>query len=391
MRLLCLPDMTVELVGIDELFKNRNHFMTASLKVLTHLCICNQSAPEKYWGQLVKEVVSECASGAELLLAAWRRRRSCFSLFKLLFHDPSRKPSTNVFSPLSIPDSAVLQFFSLTGDSLGDWVRLGEDRGDRVEKAQEFAKLSREDADQLVIDHQGWAESIARSVARAWNMDWRLDGLDGAAMEALLFCARRFQPDRGVPFKGYARKRIHEASTEAARKSRGWKRGLGTNSKSDQASREVSAELFHIFPELREGQLPSGDEGNPGDMRSAVRQLLVGASIIAAKQGLSEMLPDEILDYKRMVVVIASLEAVHQLILWRTYWEGVSMRTVASDWETDELNVIREHKEILSFLQKSMSTQKETKPPKIRPGLREIAMKIKKDKTPAPFAQFLGG
>jgi hypothetical protein len=41
--------------------------------------------------------------------------------------------------------------------------------------------LSEEDANALVIEHQGWAESIARAVARGWNMDWRLDGLDGAA------------------------------------------------------------------------------------------------------------------------------------------------------------------------------------------------------------------
>src|SRR5262245_28432393 len=97
--------------------------------------------------------------------------------------------------------------------------------------------LSIEEADQLVLEHQGWAESIARSVARAWNMDWRLDGLDGAAMEALIFCARRFDPARGVPFRGYARKRIHEASTDAARKSRGWRKGLGTTSKSEQQAR----------------------------------------------------------------------------------------------------------------------------------------------------------
>ena len=41
----------------------------------------------------------------------------------------------------------------------------------------------------MLQDHYGWAESIARAVARAWNLDWRLDGLDGAAMEALIFCS----------------------------------------------------------------------------------------------------------------------------------------------------------------------------------------------------------
>lgn len=252
----------------------------------------------------------------------------------------------------------------------------------------EYRTISIEEADALVLEYRGWAESIARSVARAWNMDWQLDGLDGAAMEALIFCARRFQPDRGVPFKGYARKRIHEASTEAARKSRGWKRGLGTQSKEEHAAREISAELFNVFPELREGQLPVGEDGGD-DMRSAVRQLLVGASIAAAKQGITENLPDDLLDYKRMIVEIASLEPVHQMILWKTYWEGSSMRTVATEWETDELNVIREHKVLLVYLQKSLSKTKDNKIPKVRPGLKDISLRMKKENIGGPFTKIL--
>ena len=253
---------------------------------------------------------------------------------------------------------------------------------------EQFRKLTEEEANVVILEFRGWAESIARSVARAWNMDWQLDGLDGAAMEALIFCARRFQPDRGVPFKGYARKRIHEASSEAARKSRGWKRGIGTSSKAEQASREISAELFHVFPELREGQMPLNEDGSE-DMRSSVRQLLVGASIVAAKQGLTEVLPDELLDYKRMITEIASLEPIHQLILWKTYWEGSSMRTVATEWETDELNVIREHKVLLAYLQKSLSKAKDNKVPKVRPGLKDISIRLKSENIDGPFTKFL--
>ena len=80
----------------------------------------------------------------------------------------------------------------------------------------------------LVEENAGWAASIARSVARAWNMDWQLDGLDGGAYEGLLFCARRYDPTLGVPFRAYARRRIHEASTEEARKSKNWKKGVGS-------------------------------------------------------------------------------------------------------------------------------------------------------------------
>ncbi len=249
--------------------------------------------------------------------------------------------------------------------------------------------LTIEEADALVLENHGWAESIARSVARAWNLDWKLDGLDGAAMEALIFCARRFQPARGVPFRGYARKRIHEASTDAAKKSRGWRKSTNT---SDQAAREISSELFNVFPELRMGTLPyseelSGDDGE--DMRGAIRNLLVGASLVAVKQGLTTSLPDEVMDYKKMIHLIADLEPVHQTLLWEVYWEGNSMRTVASGWEVDELSVIREHKTLLAFLQKGFAKSK-TKPKlKVRPALREVGMRLRKKGTNPPFSQFL--
>lgn len=242
------------------------------------------------------------------------------------------------------------------------------------------------------MEHRGWAESIARSVARSWNMDWKLDGLDGAAMEALIFCARRFQPGRGVPFKGYARKRIHEASTDQARKSRGWQKGLGAGSRSEQMAREVSSELFVMFPELRMGQLPYPEEhsaSQEGDVRAAIRHLLVGASIVAAKQSISTSAPDEAFDYKRMILVISTLLPIHQLLLWKVYWEGQSLRALASDWETDELNVIREHKAILAFLFKGFSRGKQFQVPKVRPGLRHVALKLKRENNPGYFSEML--
>ncbi len=239
-------------------------------------------------------------------------------------------------------------------------------------------RLDLEQANALALEHQGWAQSIARSVARAWNLDWELDGLDGAAMEALLFCARRFQPGRGVPFRGYARKRIHEASTEAARKSRGWKKPA---SRAEAQAREVSAELLNIFPELRVGELPLMDDagdGGDGDTRAAIRQILMGANLIAAREGLANGAPDELMDLKRILERIADLEPVHQSMIWKIYWEGISMRSLADEWETDELNVIREHKVVLEFLQKSMEKKLRLQPVKVRPGLKQVAIRLKK-------------
>lgn len=249
--------------------------------------------------------------------------------------------------------------------------------------------LSEEAANELVLEHQGWAESIARAVARAWNMDWRLDALDGAAMEALIFCSRRYDPNRSIPFRGYARKRIHEASTEQARRSKGWRR-TSSGSREENRAREVSAELYNIFPELRDGYLPMDDSGGgDDDMRSAVRQLLVGASLVAMSQTIDDPQPDELLDYKRMVSVMSVLEPVHQLLLYKVYWDGLSLRTVASDWDTDGLNVMREHKVLLVYLHKSMALGKPAVKPKVRPGLRGMALKLKKDGSHGPFSDVL--
>ena len=255
------------------------------------------------------------------------------------------------------------------------------------------AVLSIEEANDLVLRHQSWAESIAKAVARAWGMDWKLDGMDGAALEALIFCSRRFQPARGVPFKGYARKRIHEAATEQARKSRGWRRGLGSAAEVDRKAREISAELLHVFPELRLGEMPSsGDEGgwNEGALRGSIRQLLLGASLIAVKQGLESAQPDEIADYKKMLEVLATLDPIHQELLWKVYWEGSSLRNVAAEWDTDGLNVIREHKSILDYLQKSIAEGKKfVNKPRVRPGLRERAKEMKGQSPASRFERFL--
>jgi hypothetical protein len=259
-------------------------------------------------------------------------------------------------------------------------------------ETQKSNRLSEDEANALVVENQGWAESIARAVARGWNMDWRLDGLDGAAMEALIFCSRRFDPTRGIPFRGYARKRIHEAATEAARKTKGWLRGSSGKASAEAKAREVSAELYGVFPELRDGYLPAQESGggDDADCRSAIRELLIGASVIATKQAAAtDPLPDELLDYRRMVTVMASLEPTHQWLLYRVYWDGISLRNVAVEWDTDGLNVMREHKVLLLFLQKSMALGKPAPKPKVRPGLKPLVIKFQKEGSKGPFTEVL--
>lgn len=243
----------------------------------------------------------------------------------------------------------------------------------------------------LVEENMGWTTSIAKAVARAWNMDWQLDGLDGGAYEALLFCARRYDPARGVPFRAYARRRIHEASTQEARKSKSWQQGVGSNTQAEQDAREISAKLFDVFPELRDGLLPIGDGDGDDAMRSSVRQMLAGASLIAAFRDAGMGNPEAAVEYKALLNVMAALDPVHQAIIWAVYWQGQSMRSLAEEWEIDDLSVIREHKEILEYLCSQLEAGRNAKvrPLKVRRGLRGMALQLKRNKDAGPFAQFV--
>ncbi len=260
-----------------------------------------------------------------------------------------------------------------------------------MEKPNSTEILTLEEANALVEEHREWAEAVARGVARAWSMDWRSDGLDGAAMEALIFCARRFKPGMGIPFRGYAHRRIHEASTEQARKSKNWQRGIGSASKAENLGREISVGLLNVFPELRSGQLPLAEDGGSGDeTRGAVRQLLMGASILVSKYTVTEQTPEELADYKKMVGALASFPPIHQLLVWKIYWEGYSLRGLADEWETDELNVVREHKTILVDLFKQLSPKK-VKGFKIRPALKNVALRLKRKLGDGPFTEMVKG
>lgn len=261
---------------------------------------------------------------------------------------------------------------------------------ENIERYQQLQPGSEELVELLVSEHHGWACSIARSVARAWNLDWQLDGLDGGAYEGLLFCARRYDPAMGVPFRAYARRRIHEASSEEARKSKNWKRGTGAAQDVESDSREVSSRLFEIFPSLREGVLPVTEGDGEDSIRSAIRQLLSSASIIATFHERDRNNPESLAEYKEMLSCVSDLETVHQQLLWEIYWQDKSMRGLAEEWGVDELVIIREHREILGHIFSKLSETKRspTKKLRIRPGLRPVAQKIRKGNIDSPFSEF---
>lgn len=86
---------------------------------------------------------------------------------------------------------------------------------------------------------------------------------------------------------------------------------------------------------------------------------------------------------------MAALEPLHQWLLYKVYWDGLSLRTVATEWDTDGLNVMREHKVLITYLQKSMAMGKPAPLPKVRPGLKTLITKFKKEGSKGPFTDAL--
>ena len=67
------------------------------------------------------------------------------------------------------------------------------------------------------------------------------------------------------------------------------------------------------------------------------------------------------------------------------------MRSLAEEWGIDELAVIREHKEILRFLSTRLAgggIKTQTKL-KVRRGLRQMAIQLRRDNLEPPFARFV--
>lgn len=71
----------------------------------------------------------------------------------------------------------------------------------------------------LVKDHLDLAPAIARQLIRELNLPSGLQSdLESAGREGLLTAARRFEADRGVPFRRYANHRIRGSMLDAVRR-----------------------------------------------------------------------------------------------------------------------------------------------------------------------------
>jgi DNA-directed RNA polymerase specialized sigma subunit len=243
--------------------------------------------------------------------------------------------------------------------------------------------------DNLILENKEWAESIAKAVACAWKLDAEVDGIISAAVEALVECAHRYEENRGIPFRAYARTRVHQASCDAARQTRSWREGQVFSGSIEAKARSTALELLKRFPELHQGALPFTEE--IGNIKSSIRQLLLGATIIYLREQQELEEKFDFTDYSKLLQALASLENIHQWLIWKVYWEGSSLRGLAEEWGVDPLGVIREHQVIVSYLS-SLFNRKvaiKIKSPKVRPSLKKKLSGKKQFQQYSPFQQFL--
>jgi hypothetical protein len=95
-----------------------------------------------------------------------------------------------------------------------------------------------------------------------------------------------------------------------ARKSKGWARAASNRPAAEVKARELSAELYGVFPELRDGQLPiyESSGNDDADARTAIRELLMGASLVVTKEAIATGLTVKELGVKKKLLEGEELE-----------------------------------------------------------------------------------
>lgn len=241
------------------------------------------------------------------------------------------------------------------------------------------------EVENLILENKKWAEVVAYSVAKAWRLDAEVDGLVSASYEALVECAHRFDPSRGIPFRAYARRRVHEAACDAARQTKAWKEGQVFSGSIEAKARATAYELIKRFPELRDGRISL----DTNSLRGSVRQMILGATVIYMKEMHEAEERKDFTEYGKLISAITKLDKVHQWLIWKIYWEGHSLRGLAALWNADPLTIIREHQVILGFLSSILGQgASKSTPPKVRPSLRKVIADLNLEAIPSPFEEF---
>lgn len=85
-------------------------------------------------------------------------------------------------------------------------------------KYQRMGKRALAARDAIIGEHLDWAHAIAAQVSRALPSWFLPDDLAGPAEIALIQLAAQYDPERGVPFRAFAQRRIYGACFDSVRR-----------------------------------------------------------------------------------------------------------------------------------------------------------------------------
>lgn len=111
---------------------------------------------------------------------------------------------------------------------------------------------------QLVLNHLPWARAVVSSYVRRVGTAHIAEDQQAAGAEALVRAAIAYEPDRGVPFRSYAYRRVEGAAVDVAR--------------GDCAAKGLRLTVGKLGPGLRLVSSPARQEDSV-DLRRAVNAL----------------------------------------------------------------------------------------------------------------------
>jgi RNA polymerase sigma factor for flagellar operon FliA len=187
-------------------------------------------------------------------------------------------------------------------------------------------------------------EAIARRIAREIGASAELEDLLSYGREGLLDAARRFDPSRGVPFRGYATFRVRGAIIDGVRKSSRLPRRTHERLNGLAAASQTSEGVYEDV------LAPPAPGATPADAENALSEHLAAmATAVAvgllATTGFSdegervpvstEEGPDDALGRAELLVLvrraIAELPPEEEALVRRHYLEGERFDQVASE------------------------------------------------------------
>jgi RNA polymerase sigma factor for flagellar operon FliA len=200
--------------------------------------------------------------------------------------------------------------------------------------------MSRSARNRLVIDNLPLVGYLANAYGDRSGLVAREDLASAGAM-ALIMAADTFDPERGVPFGAYARRRILGAFTDEMR-ARDWaSRTIRTRAKGTTAVRDALSMSLGRTPTTEEIAMTLGV-----DTQTVVESLADASRVITSFDDdvtvqavrSDELLPEEILEQNenaRMVnLAVSALPERTRFIIQAVYFEERTVRSVA-----DELGV----------------------------------------------------